>query len=242
MVLIDKQARDAQTHQACQVRVELVTFTLRDARLCVLLETTVARTGNNRSPCVQAAQSVKPPPAIHPPPAWHLPGSTLTDHEDLETCARRVRDAVLSRPAYLEQLYTFSPGDRGARMLRVGYFGVTAMAELADKSLQWHPLTERPPLPAEHALIVDKAHERLAAKLHYTTLAFHFIRGSFTLSELQRIYETVGETTLDKRNFRKRILALDGLIEETGRARRNGAHRPARLYRVTAPEQVQVLR
>ncbi len=242
MVLIDTQARDAQTHQACQVRAELVTFTIRGARLCVLLETTVAKAGNDCSPCVQGTQTVKSPPAMHPPLAWRLPGSTLADHEDLETCAQRVGDAVLSQPAYLEQLYTFSPQDSGARMLRVGYFGVTAIAELANKSLQWHPLAERPPLPAEHALIVDKAHERLAAKLHYTTLAFHFLCGSFTLSELQRIYETVWETTLDKRNFCKRILALDGLIEETGRARRNGAHRPARLYRVTAPEQVQILR
>ena len=63
----------------------------------------------------------------------------------------------------------------------------------------------------------------------------------FTLSELQEVYETILDEKLDKRNFRKRILAFDQ-IDETPEVRRNGSHRPARLYRARNPGEVQIIR
>jgi 8-oxo-dGTP diphosphatase len=64
---------------------------------------------------------------------------------------------------------------------------------------------------------------------------------TFTLSELQCVYEALLNQAIDKRNFRKRILSLD-LIEETGRQRRNGKHRPAREYRVKHPKRVEIIK
>lgn len=232
---------DTQTLRTCQVRTDLVAFSVRDDVLCVALEHPGSDTDRDPHPVdphpVQSGNGA----SVHTL-RGRLPGATLRAHEDLDACAQRVCDSVLRPTAYLEQLYTFSPADAKTRALSVAYFAVTAEDELTGKPLQWHALEHCPSLSTEHALIVDKARERLAAKLHYTSLAFHFVQGSFTLSELQRIYETVWKTRLDKRNFRKRILALDDLIEETGRARRDGAHRPARLYRVRAHEQLRVLR
>ena len=82
---------------------------------------------------------------------------------------------------------------------------------------------------------------RLIAKLSYSTIAFQFMPESFTLSELQRVYEILRNEKLDKRNFRKWILALDQ-IEETGKKHRNGNHRPAKTYRVIHPERVEFIR
>ena len=79
------------------------------------------------------------------------------------------------------------------------------------------------------------------AKLEYSSIALQFMPEAFTLSELQRVYETVQGEPLDKRNFRKRILALD-LIEETGRLRRSGSHRPAREYRIKHPQRVEIIK
>ena len=59
----------------------------------------------------------------------------------------------------------------------------------------------------------------------------------FTLTELQKVYEHILGAPVDKRNFRKRILALD-LLEETGEMRRGGPHRPAKLYRAKDADDV----
>jgi 8-oxo-dGTP diphosphatase len=61
------------------------------------------------------------------------------------------------------------------------------------------------------------------------------------LSELQTVYELILTEPLDKRNFRKRILAL-GVIEETGDERREGPHRPAKLYRMMDRERVDIIK
>jgi 8-oxo-dGTP diphosphatase len=57
----------------------------------------------------------------------------------------------------------------------------------------------------------------------------------FRLSELQRMYETIIDDSLDKRNFRKRMLAT-GLLKETGKKDLAGAHRPAMLYQFKSKE------
>jgi 8-oxo-dGTP diphosphatase len=63
----------------------------------------------------------------------------------------------------------------------------------------------------------------------------------FTLSELQNVYQIILNCELDKRNFRKRMLAMDQ-IRQTPEVRKNGSHRPARLYRVNNPHEVQIIR
>jgi 8-oxo-dGTP diphosphatase len=83
------------------------------------------------------------------------------------------------------------------------------------------------------AKIVDYALLRLRAKLGYTTIAFHLLPPTFALSELQGVYEAVLDRALDKRNFRRRIQAA-AVLEPTGELRREGSHRPARLYRFRA--------
>jgi 8-oxo-dGTP diphosphatase len=69
-------------------------------------------------------------------------------------------------------------------------------------------------------------------KLDYSTIAFQFLPETFTLGELQRVYEILVDAEIDKRNFRKWALALEQ-IEATGELRRRGNHRPARVYRLT---------
>ncbi len=67
------------------------------------------------------------------------------------------------------------------------------------------------------------------------------MEAQFTLSQLQSVYEILLGTRLDKRNFRKRMLAL-GHIEETGEQHRTCNHRPARVYRVKNPKRVEIIK
>jgi len=96
-------------------------------------------------------------------------------------------------------------------------------------------------LACYHAKTLDCAHRRLVDKLDYSTIAFQFMPKEFTLPELQLVYELILDEPLDKRNFRKRILSLD-VVKETGEKRKEGAHRPAMLYRLIHPNRVHVIK
>jgi 8-oxo-dGTP diphosphatase len=91
-------------------------------------------------------------------------------------------------------------------------------------------------LAFDHALIITRARERLQERLNDPTPknVFELVPPRFTLTELQRVYEAVFGRTLDKRNFRARLIAR-GLVEPVSAARRMGRHRPAQLYRWKQP-------
>ncbi len=181
---------------------------------------------------------------------WALPGGFINMDEDLESAARRelAEETGLSG-IYLEQLYTYSKPDRDPRerVITVAYYALIPSDKLRlyaatdAEAVGWFGLEELPKLAFDHAEIVTTAHERLVAKLDYSTLGFQFLADEFTLMELQRVYEIILQEELDKRNFRKWALALDQ-IEETGEQRRDGPHRPAKLYRVKSPGTVAIIK
>ncbi len=94
----------------------------------------------------------------------------------------------------------------------------------------WFPVHEVPSLAFDHAEILGTALERLRGKLSYQPIGFELLPKRFALSQLQHVYEVVLERPLDKRNFRKKVLAT-GLLLETDEVQQDVAHRAARLYR-----------
>jgi 8-oxo-dGTP diphosphatase len=178
---------------------------------------------------------------------WALPGGFLDIDEDLEDCAlRELQEETGISGLYLEQLRTYGrPGrDPRERVISVAYYalapseGLTPRAASDATAAAWLPIGELPPLAFDHAEIIQAAHERLVAKLDYSTIAFRFMPERFTLGELQEVYETLLDAELDKRNFRKWSLALEQ-IEQTAERRMRGSHRPARLYRLKHPNQME---
>jgi 8-oxo-dGTP diphosphatase len=173
-----------------------------------------------------------------------LPACALDGAGDLDGCAAGAVAGTGCTVRYMEQLLSFRATDEaGGDTVVIAYFGLAPDRgdETPRRHVRWTPVADVPALPSIHQTVVDRARERLVAKTAYTTIAFNFLAGSFTLSELQSIYEAVLGEALDKRNFRKRVLALD-CLRYTGRMRRAGSHRPARLYEYTAAEAVQILK
>ncbi|HEV2527595.1 MAG TPA: hypothetical protein VGT61_03965 [Thermomicrobiales bacterium] len=142
---------------------------------------------------------------------------------------------------YLEQLYTISvdQSSRGSWKLVVAWMalisprpdGVPALPPGAD----WVPVTDLPTISRIDRQVIDYALVRLRAKLGYTSIGRYLLTESFTMRELQDVYETILGQPLDKRNFRRRMLAT-GILTQTDGQRRDGSHRPAALYRFDSEE------
>jgi 8-oxo-dGTP diphosphatase len=175
---------------------------------------------------------------------WALPGGFVGEQEDLyDAAARELQEETNVTNVYLEQLFTFGQPNRDprARVITVAYFALLSADEVAQQRIRsgsdagearWWSIYDLPELAFDHERILDYALQRLRWKLEWTALGFLLLPKEFTLSELQRVYETVLSEDLDKRNFRRKILSA-GVLEETGNMRA-GDHRPAKLYRFSA--------
>jgi 8-oxo-dGTP diphosphatase len=181
---------------------------------------------------------------------WSLPGGVVGEDEDIEANANaKLEEGTGVSGLYLEQLCTFGAPDRDPRerVVSIAYYALVPSKRLRlrtdehSEGVGWFALDELPELAFDHAQMVETAHQRLASKLEYSTIAFQFMPERFTLSELQNVYQIILNCELDKRNFRKRMLAMDQ-IRQTPEVRKNGSHRPARLYRVNNPHEVQIIR
>lgn len=175
---------------------------------------------------------------------WAVPGGFVRMEESLEAAAEReLLEETGVGDVYLEQLFTFGEPQRDprGRVITVVYFALLSADQAGRVAVQggddaqdarWWNVYDLPELAFDHRPIVDYALQRLRWKLEYTALGFLLLPAAFTLSELQSVYETVLKEELDKRNFRRKILAAD-ILEESG-GYREGDHRPAKLYRFTA--------
>lgn len=211
-------AYDPSAYERPSVTVDVVILTVRERRLEVLL---VRRR--------------------HWPyeGMWAIPGGFVEPDESLEDSARReLHEETGVDDVYLEQLYTFGdPGrDPRTRVITVVYYALMradqlhlhAGSDAADA--RWFPAYEHPSLAFDHDKILDYTRQRLRSKLEYTTIGFQLLAPSFTLSELQEVYEAILNRPLDKRNFRKKVLST-GILKQIPETRKAGQHRPAALYR-----------
>ena len=171
--------------------------------------------------------------------AWALPGGYNSVGETTQDALHRVvkQKAGIDTEknlAYIEQLYTFDTVDRDPRghAVSVTYMGCGRDIEVRDAGSHtaFLDVNNLPELAYDHAVIIAYAHERLQAKLTYTNAVSAFLAPRFTLTQLQSAYEIIFGREFDKRNFRKKFQSLD-LIEETDEVWREGAHRPAKLYK-----------
>jgi 8-oxo-dGTP diphosphatase len=182
---------------------------------------------------------------------WKLPGGYMATNNDLDICARHhLYNQTGLKNIYLEQLYTFACPNRDAQQptVSVTYFALVSPESLKrcdqyhhNHLLRWFSIHKLPLLILDQTSVIAMAYKRLASKLSYSTIALQLMPEQFTLGALQSVYETILEASLDKRNFRKRILAMD-CIEATSGMLRQGKHRPARLYRVKTPGKVEFVR
>jgi 8-oxo-dGTP diphosphatase len=200
-------AAGTETNREPRVDLRVVLFTVADATLFLALTRRGERTSLPR-------------------------GVPVADQPLDETARQSTHEAIGLDPQYLEQLYTLSVVDEHRHAVVVSYLALigSESSPPAVGPLVWTPVSRPLSLSRIDGMVIDYALVRLRAKLGYTNIAFHLLPETFTLSELQATYEAVLGLHLDKRNFRRRIIA-SGILEATHEQRREGSHRPAAVYR-----------
>jgi 8-oxo-dGTP diphosphatase len=174
----------------------------------------------------------RPPHYVNVP--GFLGGIVQADETAEAACVRILEEKGGIKKIYLEQLYTFSAinRDKRNRVVSIAHLGLVSpdfIQSYSHKEAAFRPFKELKQLAYDHDEMLAVAKKRLAGKLTYTTIAQHLLPRAFTLTELQSVYEAGIGLGLDKRNFRKKILALD-IIRETGKMQEGVKNRPAALY------------
>lgn len=170
---------------------------------------------------------------------WALPGALVNPDEDLRDAPKRILQELTGlNDVFLEQVFTFGKVNRHplGRVITVAYLSlvninnVEPVAASFAQEVAWHPISSIEALAFDHAEIMYKCFERLQRKVRQQPIGFELLPESFTLSQLQNLYESVLQKQLDKRNFRKKILSMKILVDAR-QTQRGVAHRPAKLYR-----------
>lgn len=226
------ESYDPSGFPAVGVTSDIILFTIKNGRLCVLL---IERGGF--------------PYKGH----WALPGGFVNPGEDTESAARRElqeETGLTTFPGHLEQLKTYSTPDRDPRMRVISVAYVALMPDIptpvaGDDAANAHfwaveelgllgetAAEDAPLLAFDHAEIIKDALVRVRSKLEYTPLATSFCEETFTLVELRRIYEAVWGSPIHASNFRRKVLSTpDFVVPANTKADSTSAGgRPAQLY------------
>lgn len=165
---------------------------------------------------------------------WSLMGGFVNKDESADESAVRVLHQLTGMDnIYMEQLYCFSDIDRdkAGRVISVAYFALINIADYSEQlqlehEARWFPLSKIPKLIFDHKMMVRKAKERLQQKVSNHPIGFELLPAKFTLPQLQNLYEAIYGSSLDKRNFTRKILSLgvlNKLTEKEKESSRKGA-------------------
>lgn len=171
--------------------------------------------------------------------SWALPGGFVRLEETLDEAARReLQEETGVTEVFLEQFYTFGElgRDPRERVISVAYYVLVKpeayhlFAQSDASEAAWYSLKNLPKLAFDHEAIIGRALKHLREKIRTEPIGFELLPAKFKLPQLQRLYEVILERTLDKRNFRRRILH-SGLLVPLDEMDRSQKRRPARLFR-----------
>jgi 8-oxo-dGTP diphosphatase len=169
---------------------------------------------------------------------WSLLGDLVKPDEDLEAAPYRVlQERTGLQDVYLEQVHTFGQVGRhpSGRVITTAYYSLIdinhSKLQLSHNELHWHDVNKIETLAFDHQLILDTCLHRLRAQVMEQPVVFNLLPEKFSLRELQDLYEAILGVPLDRRNFRKRIMLKDWLVD-LDEMEEDVPHRPGKLYKL----------
>src|SRR4051812_37459023 len=170
---------------------------------------------------------------------WALPGGWIQYNENVDEAATRLLNSLTGvSNIYLEQLRSFGHVDRYPlkRVITIAYYALVNAdhyklnAGFTASDVQWFNIHEMPKLPYDHHEILDFGFKHLKHKVRHEPIGFNLLPKKFTLHQIQKLYEVILETELDKPNFRRKLLNMN-LLVPCQEKQKDVSHRAASLYR-----------
>lgn len=184
---------------------------------------------------------------------WCLPGGFIRKEESLDDAAVSVlRDRTGLKNIFLRQFKTFGGLTRehgkenvlkaikdswlSERFVTVGYYALVEYSKVFPKpdmlseECTWWDVHKVPRLIYDHNEIFRDALDALKLSIMEHPVGINLLPAKFTMPELQRLYETILDTKLDRRNFQKKMLSL-GILERLSERKTGGAHKAPYLYK-----------
>ncbi|MDX2285045.1 MAG: NUDIX domain-containing protein [Bacteroidia bacterium] len=197
---------------------------------------------------------------------WALPGGFVLQTESLDSASKRIlEDRTGLRDIYLEQFYVFGRTDRDTgsfqreimaaqgmdlppdhwiyeRFVTVGYYAlvdyqrVDPQPDVFTEACAWYEIDALPRVAFDHGEIIARARETLRQHLVHRLAAFNLMPETFTMNELQHLYEIVLGKKLLRANFQRKMLSLE-ILERVEKKYTGQAHKAPYLYRLNPDAQ-----
>ena len=178
---------------------------------------------------------------------YSLMGGFVQESESFDNAAARVLKQLTGlEDVYLEQLFAFgTPGrDPVERTASIAYFALIDISQYekqiaADYHADWFHFNKLPPLIFDHMKMVEMALQKLRYRASLEPVLFEMLPAKFTLPQLQNLYESVYASTLDKRNFSRKILS-SGLLVKQKQKDKEGSKKGAFYYKLAHKKNIYV--
>jgi 8-oxo-dGTP diphosphatase len=170
---------------------------------------------------------------------WALPGGWIQYNESVDEAANRILNSLTGvSNIYLEQLRSFGDIERypTKRVITIAYYALVNADNyklnpgFTASDAQWFNIHQVPDLPYDHNEILSFGFNHLKHKVRHEPVGFNLLPKKFTLHQIQKLYEAILETGLDKPNFRRKLLNMN-LLVPCEEKQKDVSHRAANLYR-----------
>jgi len=190
---------------------------------------------------------------------WALPGGFILKEEHMDQAAERILKVRTGLDKiYLQQFHVFSDTDRSTkkinqqflkntgiksddswmfeRFISVGYSAlvdftkVTPFPDIISEACEWFNIQNIPEMILDHRKILEKALENLQIQLNFHPVGYNLLPNKFTMPELQKLYETILNKKLDRRNFQRKIVAT-GILKRLNETKKGVAHKAPYYYK-----------
>lgn len=168
---------------------------------------------------------------------WSLLGDLVGPDEELDAAADRIlKERTGLDDVYLEQVQTFGGLQRhpAGRVVTVTYCSLINIQhhrlKITENELHWHDVDSINDLAFDHYQIFKACYLSLQKRVQEHPLGFNLLPKKFSLRELQNLYSAILDTSLDRRNFRKKFLSM-GFLVDLNEMETDVPHRPGKLYR-----------
>lgn len=133
-----------------------------------------------------------------------------------------------------------------SRFITVGFYAlveytqVEPKADFSSVSCSWCDINELPSLISDHRQIIEHALKTIRLHLNFQPIGMNLLPPTFTMPELQRLYETILGTKLDRRNFQRRMMSYN-ILTRLDEKRTGGAFKAPFLYKFDEARYQQAL-